>query len=304
MASATSAASPATGASGVWEILDPAPVARIEAASAVHEGWIWLAGGLNADGSATDETWRYEPGTGAWERGPTLPEALHHAALVSTGESLLLIGGYAGASFATPEATVLALNVAGDGWEPAASLPDARAAGAAVWDGGRVLYAGGVTSGGSVSRDVLAFDDEQWSVLGQMVAPREHLAAATHGDGRAWLLGGRTLSLESNVGTVEYVEGSVVARVGELPTPRGGTAAFYLPSVGACLSGGEEPNLAYDVVECIDEDLQVTTLPPLAEPRHGHAAAVVDGAVYVLLGGPQPRLTVSDTVQRFVPGMP
>ena len=39
-----------------WEELDPAPVARIEAAAAAHGGLIWLAGGLEADGSATDET--------------------------------------------------------------------------------------------------------------------------------------------------------------------------------------------------------------------------------------------------------
>ena len=282
-----------------WEELDPAPVSLIEAAAATHRGEIWLAGGLEADGSASDETWRYQPASGSWTPGPALPDAVHHAALVSTGEELLLIGGYVGSSFSSPRATVLRLLPAGDGWVEDAPLPEARAAGAAAWDGERIVYAGGVRGGGAVSGGVLAWDGERWFAAGEMSQPREHLSAATDGAGRVWLLGGRTITLDTNLATVEYVEGNLVARVAELPTARGGAAAFYLPGVGACLAGGEQLSGAFDAVECIGDGLDVVTLPEMAGARHGHVAAIVDGAVYVLLGGPEPLLTVSDTVQRL-----
>ncbi len=300
MVPASSSAPAPTDASGwAWDLLADAPMARIEAASAAHGGEIWLAGGLNADGSASDETWRYDPAAGTWEAGPSLPEPLHHAAMVSTGDALLLIGGYRGASFSIPVDRVLRLADGGDAWVEDAPLPEPRAAGAAAWDGQRIVYAGGVRGGGGVTGGVLAWDGERWFAIGEMVAPREHLSAASDGAGRVWLLGGRTITLDTNLATVEYVEGNLVARVAELPTPRGGAVAFHLPDVGACLAGGEQLSGAFDAVECIDDRLQVTRLPDMAGARHGHSVGVVDGDVYVLLGGPEPLLTVSGTVQRL-----
>lgn len=280
-----------------WEILDPAPFERLEMATAAHHGEIWLVGGLNSDGSATDETWRFDPIASAWSEGPRLDGPIHHAAVVSTGDDLYVIGGYEGSSFEGGRATVLVLNAAGDGWDQAPALPGPRAAGGAAWDGSRIVYGGGV--GGGIVSDVLALTDGEWVQLGAMRAPREHLSATSDGEGRVWLLGGRQGSLDTNTGAVDLVEGNVVTRIGELATPRGGAAAFYLEAVGACLAGGEQPDRALDAVECIGSDGAVTMLPPLAVAVHGHGAAVVDGVAYIILGGPQPLLTVSDTIQRL-----
>jgi len=294
----TAAAEPTEVGGMAWETLDDAPFERIEVASAAHGGIIWLAGGLNGDGSASDETWRFDPETATWTPGPPLPEPLHHAAMVSTGDDLLLIGGYRGSSFSTPVDRVLRL-ASGAEWIDDAPLPEPRAAGAAAWDGERIVYAGGVRGGGAVSDGILARDGERWFHIGEMVAPREHLSAASDGAGRVWLLGGRSLGLDTNVATVEIVESSLVARVAELPTARGGAVGFHLPGVGACLAGGEQLSGAFDVVECIDDGLDLVRLPDMAGARHGHSVAVVGSEVYILLGGPEPLLTVSGTVQRL-----
>ena len=285
-----------------WQVLDPAPIERIEMATVAHGGEIWLIGGLNADGSATAETWRFEPGSGEWTEGPPVDEPIHHAAGVSTGDGLYVIGGYVGNGFDRPRTTVLVLDGDAGEWRPSTELPAARAAGGAAWDGQRIVYAGGVGIG--VVPDVLALtpSDGEWIRIGSMRAPREHLSATSDGDGRVWLMGGRALTLDTNTGAVDLVEGLVVARVGELPTPRGGAAAFHLPGIGACLAGGEQPDRALDEVECVDADGTTTTLPPLEAAVHGHGAAVIDGAVHVMLGGPEPLLTVSGTVQRLEPG--
>src|SRR5688500_1699073 len=112
----TSAAQAPSGApaaseavTGAWTELADAPLARLEMAVAAHDGRIWLAGGLSLLGEAVSEVEIFDPAGGEWSSGPALPAGIHHAALVSDGERLLLIGGYIGASFSTPSDLVLTL---------------------------------------------------------------------------------------------------------------------------------------------------------------------------------------------------
>ena len=290
---------PAPSSSGVadrWQRLADAPFARLEMAVAAHEGRIFLAGGLSPLGDALTDVEIFDPQTGAWTEGPSLPTGIHHAALVSDGERLILIGGYLGSEFNRPTELVLELSAGSESWTEGPAMPEARAAGAAAWDGSRVVYAGGVGAGG-VAADVYALQDGAWVRLGSMVQTREHLAATSDGNGTVWLLGGRVGSLDTNLADVELVTGSEVDAIGSLPTARGGVAAFHHPLLGACLTGGEAPTFAFTSVECIDAAGTVSTLPELNEPHHGHGVAVVDGVAYVILGGPEPSLSAGSTIE-------
>ena len=293
-------APPASAATGTpaWTEVPGAPLARLEMATAAHDGRIWLAGGLSPLGEAVSEVEIFDPDSGEWTSGPSLPTGLHHAALVSDGDRLLVIGGYIGSPFTQPTDIVLTLADDEDAWQPGPSLPDARAAGAAAWDGARVVYGGGVGVGG-VSGDVFALVGDAWERIGAMPRAREHLAAASDGEGRTWLLGGRVGSLESNLGDVDLVEGDTITPLAPLPTPRGGVAAFHLPELGTCLTGGEAPDRAFRTVECIDAHGIVTTGPDMLVERHGHGAAVIDGVAYVLMGGPVPGLSAHASVERL-----
>ncbi len=286
-------------AAASWETLPDAPFARLEMAVAAHDGRIWLAGGLSPLGEALTDVDVYDPATGEWSDGPPLPTPLHHAAMVSDGERLVLLGGYIGSDFNLPTDVVLVL--ADDSWEAVAPLPEARAAGAAAWDGDRLVYAGGLGPAG-IAADVYALADGSWGRVGSMAQVREHLAATSDGEGRTWLLGGRVGSLATNLPQAELVEGDTITDIGVLPTARGGVAAFVHPERGACLTGGEAPDRAFTTVECIDADGDVVTLPPLNEPHHGHGAAVVDGIVYVILGGPEPTLSAGSTIESMALG--
>ncbi len=262
---------------------------------AAHDGRIWVAGGLRSDGSASDAVFSYDPATERWADGPRLPEAVHHAQLVSTGDALVLVGGYVGND---PTATVHLLDDSDgvDAWSPGPPLPEPRGAGAAAFDGSRIVFAGGVGPGG-VSSDVFALSDGEWSHVGRLRGPREHLAATTDGAGRTFILGGRVGGLDRNLATADMIEGNEITGIGDLPTARGGVAAFWSPVLGACLAGGESPNGTNPEVECIDPAGEITILPDLATPRHGLGAAVVDGTAYVLLGGRQPGLFTSDVTE-------
>jgi serine/threonine-protein kinase PknK len=282
-------------AAAAWQRQPDAPFARLEMGVAAHDGRIWMAGGLSPFGEALTDVEIYDPANGEWADGPALPASIHHAALVSDGDRLLLIGGYLGSAFNRPTDIVLTLDDPDGEWVPGPTLPAPRAAGAAAWDGARVVYAGGIGEG--VSGDVYALAGDGWEAIGVLAEPREHLAATSDLAGRTWLMGGRVGGLNGNLGTVELVEGDSIELLGGLPTPRGGVAAFHVAGVGACLTGGEAPDRAYTTVECMAADGAVMTLPELGQPHHGHGAAVVEGLAYVLLGGPEPTLSAGATVE-------
>ena len=281
-----------TAAAG-WQAGPTAPFARLEMATAVLGGRIWMAGGFNPDGTATDEVAILDPGTGEWTDGPRLPAAVHHAALAADGDQLFLIGGYLGS---TGEATdrVHVLDPADGVWETGPSLPEPRAAGAATHDGTRIVYGGGVGPDG-VRDDVFVLAGDEWSRIGALTRTREHLAATSDGEGRVWFMGGRQGGLDRNVGDVDLVESSSISLLATL-TPRGGVAAFFAPQLGACLTGGEAPSFAFATVECVDATGRVTAVQDMLQRRHGHGAAVIDGIAYLLLGGEEPGLSASATV--------
>jgi hypothetical protein len=278
-----------------WTHRVAAPIALTEVAATVAAGRIWVAGGLDVAGRATDAVSVFQPARDTWVAGPDLPEPVHHAALVSDGEGIWLIGGYVGGGFDRPTASVWTLQ--GDNWTEHVPLPEARAAGAAAWDGaGRIVYAGGAGPGGA-SRTVWARAEQGWEEYGQLPEPLDHLAATSDGAGTVFVLGGRRGGLDSNRATVTTVQSDGTRHLGDLPTPRGGVAAFWWPSLGACLVGGESPGGTNPQVECIDAGGALRALPDLTEARHGLGAAVVDGVVYILLGGDRPGLTVTGVVE-------
>jgi hypothetical protein len=279
-----------------WTVLDDAPFARLEMAVAAHDRRIWLAGGMSATGEALTEVDVFDPATGEWSEGPSLPTGIHHAALVSDGERLILIGGYIGRDFNRVTDIVLVLATGADEWAAGPSLPGPRAAGGAAFDGSRIVYAGGF-SPDDVVADVFALTGEEWELIGSTANARDHLSATSDGAGTVWLMGGRVGGLGSNLGDVEVVTAEGVELVAQLSTRRGGVAAFYFDGLGGCLTGGEAPDAAYTTVECVAADGTLTLLPPLNEPHHGHGAAVVDGIAYVLLGGPEPTLSAGSTVE-------
>ena len=276
-----------------WQTGPDAPFARLEMAAAVLDGRAWLAGGLDPASGAVDALSIFDPSTGTWSEGPGLPEAVHHAALATDGERLYLIGGYLGSG--APTDALHVLDPASGGWEAGPSLPEPRAAGAAAHDGERIVYAGGVGPDGVVD-DVLVLADGEWSRIGALARPREHLAAATDGAGRTWFMGGRQGGLDRNVGDVDLVEGIDVRLVATI-TPRGGVAAFVTPGLGACLTGGEAPSFALATVECVDTTGAVTALPSMSQRRHGHAVVLIGEEVHALLGGDTPGLSASATTE-------
>lgn len=292
---------PSMAATGPWSPVASAPIELSEVAVAAHNGRIWVAGGLRPDGKASVAVLVFDPVTGKWSPGPTLPAAVHHSALVSTPAGLILVGGYVGDTMTVPTNAVRRLDDGATAWTDVVPLPEARAAGGAAWDGSRIVYAGGVKPDGVASEVfTLTPGDEVWTATGRLPTARDHLAVTTDGAGKTFVLGGRVGGLDKNLGIVDVIQGtSDVHTIGELPTKRGGVGAFWWPSLGACLAGGESPGGTNPEVECIGPDGTLAKLPDLGVARHGVGAAVIDGAAYVVFGGRQPGLFASDVTEKL-----
>jgi hypothetical protein len=280
-----------------WIRLAPAPSALTEVAAAAHEGKVWVVGGLDASGAASVRTLIYDTASDSWSEGPRLLAGVHHAALVSDGSTLFLLGGYLGPTFDQPTDEVWRLDAGASSWVRDVPLPEPRGAGAAAFDGiGTIFFGGGVGPGG-VSDVIYGSDPAAgWREIARLREPREHLAATASGAGTVTFMGGRRGDV-GNLGTVDSIDAAgVLGGTEDVPTPRGGVAAFSWPALGDCLVGGEGPNGTFGDVECMGTT-EITSLPGLGVPRHGLGAVVIGRRVYVVLGGPQPGLTVSDVVE-------
>ncbi|MQA27986.1 MAG: hypothetical protein GEU94_21610 [Micromonosporaceae bacterium] len=298
--SGTTGTTGATGTTGTgaWSVGAAAPVPLTEVGGAAFDGRVWTAGGLTKQGAGATRVLVYDPASDSWSKGPELPDGVHHAGLVGADE-LYLIGGYHGGLREGVTADVWVLDESEKRWRKGPPLPEARGAGAAAWDGARVVYGGGVGPDGQPSEQVYALEDGRWSQVGELSRAREHLGAASDGEGRVWFLGGRAGGIGGTLADVDLVDGDRVGRIGALPTARGGVAGFYAPGKGACLAGGEHPDGTFDEVECVAGDGATSRLPRLGHARHGVGAAVLDGTAYVLLGGRKPGLHVSAVVERL-----
>jgi N-acetylneuraminic acid mutarotase len=211
---------------------------------------------------------------------------------VGAGGRLYVLGGYDVAG--TPLRGAYVLD--GGRWRALPRMPFARAAAGAGVARGRIVVAGGVTSGAArLARNALAFDlrSRRWAVV-PGPSPREHLGVTSLG-GVVYAVAGRTSGLDTNLLTFEsYRPGDGAwRRLQPVPDSRGGTGAAAL--AGHVVSvGGEEPAgtiaevLAYRV-----GDRRWVRLADLPTPRHGVGVAALGGRVYVIGGGPEPGLTVS-----------
>ena len=271
-----------------WQRLEDAPAPRQQAGGAWVGGKVWLIGGLGGEDAAeaTAKVDVFDPVTGTWTAGPSLPEPLHHAVARNYQGTLVVIGGWAprgtGGLPGVTSGRVYGLD--GDSWEQLPDLNHPRAAAAAAVVGGTLYVTGGQADGELVA-ETEAFDGKRWRDVAPLPTPREHLAAAS--DGRyIYALGGRALSAEENLSTLERYD-PVTDRWDELPEMPLAIGSFdAVIALGHLVAvGGEEPSGVTGQVQAFDlQTEEWSELPALGVPRHG-LTVVAGRTVLYALGG-------------------
>ena len=131
----------------------PFPVQEIYPAA--HKGRLYIAGGIASRLGVpyfTERCVSYEPEADRWVDAPELPEARHHAALVSTGSRLLMIGGFNGGYTHIWRMRASVHELVGETWEERTPLPQPQAEGVLSYHNGRIHLVSGQQPKGKANR--------------------------------------------------------------------------------------------------------------------------------------------------------
>jgi serine/threonine protein kinase/N-acetylneuraminic acid mutarotase len=288
-ASTTAPAAPAQNASSPWRAVHDAPTARLDAASTVDDGVVWVMGGVLGPNAATAKVEGYDPAIDTWKSGPDLPLPLNHAMAVTYNGEILVMGGFVpdGGNL-TAHASNKVFALEGNSWveKPAMNAP--RAAGAAAVVGDRLVVVGGQADGQLLPFSE-TFDGNQWTQAPGMPTPRQDLAAVSD-DHFVYAIGGQGLSPDSILGAFEQFDPATGKwkKGPSLQAARGGLGAAVVNGTAYAV-GGETPVQALGTVEAFDlaSGSAWTPGPPMSA-RHGLAVQAVGPAVYAIDGGRQP----------------
>jgi|FaiFalDrversion2_1042247.scaffolds.fasta_scaffold04615_2 hypothetical protein len=285
-----------------WVVGEPLPTPLTEVAMVSSENRLYLAGGLTADGKASDKFFSYDFSAGRWAELVPMPAGLHHVGMVYFAGSVYVVGGYDGGWNAQNK--VYRYEVRKDVWEEMTPMPTARGALTAQPVDGLIYAVGGARNNLPLNTNE-AFNpsSNEWMTRRPMRVAREHLASGVFGE-RFFAVGGRVVrgGGMTNLDVVEVydVESDVWSVRSPMPTARSGIAAAV---VGGKLYvfGGESQVKTFSEVEAYDPKTDTwEKVAELPTPRHGLGVAAVGNRIYVVAGGPQPGLTVSSVNEVLV----
>lgn len=269
--------------------------ARHEAASVVHEDYVYLLGGR---GNRPVE--RYSVATGQWENLGLAPLEMHHMQPVVLNDIIYVLGALT-CCYPREEivADIHAFDTQKETWDVVGSLPVDRlrgSAAAAVYDG-KIYLLGGNTNGHDGG--AVAWFDEydpqtgQWRKLPDAPNARDHFSAVMVGDQLIATAGRQTTQPSPAAGPVLATDIydftlSQWRSGAPIPTPRAGVVSVAYD--GHVIVAGGEINTssnALDEVEAYDVDTDSwQSLPGMTSGRHGSGGGIVSSYLYMFSGAP------------------
>jgi hypothetical protein len=301
--------------------LAPMPIAVQEIYPVLHQGEIYVAGGLSdalpaQDGQMTAAVQIYDLVKNRWRRGPDLPEGRHHAQLVSVGHDLYLLGGFIRTQHAGNDnfwqdgnwqasADILKLAPQATTWQLVGQLPKPLAETVSFVKDQQIHLLGGRSPAGADNSQWQHHLDQDWHwQINPLALPapdavtelaklpvKKNSAAMAVWNQQAWWLGGRNRALGNTAGIAAFDFASrgwlPAAQTPDLPQAQAGLAAAAI-GTQICVFGGEgsqEPNNVFHTIWCFTPKTGHWQATGQMQPaRHGHGAVAVGNAVY-LMGG-------------------
>jgi glucose/arabinose dehydrogenase len=300
---------PAGHEPGRWTRHEDAGVELAAAAAGVLDGTMLLVG------FGSRQTLAYDLQARRWlaNVAPRPFAGLYHSAEVLGGK-LYLVGGLGGGTEGRLQVFHPGLNA----WTSGAGLPWPAGAVATAVIGGRIYAAGGFTVSGTEGRTA-RYDPEAdaWTPLAPMPAAVSHAAAGTDGV-RLFVFGGRT-GIGEVVNGFDFVQiydpesdswswsGDPGSGLAPLPEGRSGMGkALYLRGEFHVIGGEalEDPDAnpagVYSRVDVYDPRANTwRSEAPLPTARHGVAAVLFQGHVFVAGGATRSGLASSSVLESF-----
>jgi N-acetylneuraminic acid mutarotase len=291
-----------------WTNGAPMPTSRSEIAATSLGDTIYVIGGFDTSGQPTDVVEAYSVKDNTWSQVASLPHALHHTAASSFNGKIYVVGGYLDSQW-TPSNKLFIYDPIKNQWQEGKSMPTARGALTANFING-ILYAIGgqsFTNGGILATNE-AYDplSDTWTSKVPMPTARHHAASAV-ADGKLYVIGGRIVGISAtvNINANEMYDPNknswVIFSLEPMPSKRSGiAAAASLYDSSFHVFGGEEPAKTFNNNEKYDPKSNKWTIEtPMPTARHGLGAVAIDGKIYVIGGGPQPGMSVTNANEIF-----
>ena len=274
-------------------------------------GKLYILGGFDSSGQSTTEVEVYDPIEEKWGTSAPVPKPIDHAAVASYDGKLYLVGGGHLSEALSNKLFIYDPNT--NNWTEGANLPAARGALTANFINGTLFATGGIDfSGASKSNQAYDPKTNTWTEEAAMPTAREHLTSAVV-DNKLYVIGGRQADNGSPKVNFDRVEmynplNDSWTVLEQMPTKRSGIAVPALPINGNIyVFGGENPFKEEGPVRTLDiverynpRSNNWTTEQAMPTARHGLAPMVIDSKIYVVSGGNEPRLSVSDVNEIFL----
>ena len=278
-----------------WESLPMMSTPRTEVVAVAVDEKIFVIGGFDRNGKATDIVEMYDTVNNSWKKVSPIPEKLHHVgAAAASNNEIYVVGGYKNSWIATD--SMFIYNTDTNTWDIGPTMPTARGALTVQFVGSTLYAIGGVNKEGKVLSTNESFNviANIWETKTPMPTVREHLSSAVVGD-KMYVIGGRVMSMTSNLGTNEAYDPQTDTweTLESMPTPRGGLTATAIADT-IFVFGGEQQFGTFNQNEQYIPDLREwKSQRDMPTARHGLGSATVNDRIYVIGGGVVPGLSVS-----------
>ncbi len=287
-----------------WSVAEPMPIQTQELYPSVHQSKLYVAGGIaSKQGNLyfTDRFFSYTPETGQWVDEAKLPKPLHHAALVSTGRRLFLVGGFYGAESHFWRMQDEVYEWVDGVWQPSLSLPTPQAEGIlAAHDTDIHLVSGQSPKGkANVKRDdhkevtrhlIWQAGSTQWERAAPIPLARNSATGGWIAD-QLIVTGGRNAQGNFSNTHIYDKKEDRWREASPMPLPQAGTASV-IDQDHLIVFGGEifvpKAGVFGNVWRYTLSRDEWQAFPSLPTPRHGLGAGKIDGRVYVIGGATQP----------------
>jgi N-acetylneuraminic acid mutarotase len=189
-------------------------------------------------------------------------------------------------------------------WQEGKPMPTARGALNAAFINGILYAVGGFSSNSPVNTsEAYSPTDNSWTTKEPMPTERHHAASAVV-DGKLYVMGGRIgtgITPSVNANEMYDPAQNKWMILEPMPSERSGIAAASLVNGSSIyVFGGEEPSKTFNNNEKYDvKDTKWISELPMPTARHGLGAVSNEDRVYVIGGGPQPGLSVTDANEIF-----
>ncbi len=275
-----------------WSAATAIDTPRDDFGLAVVDGRIWVLGGMTGErGNKLDTIEIYDPATGGWSYGPTMPSGRSSFRSVALGGTIYSFGG--SSSGDSTIALAEALDTATGRWRELAPMPTARFGHAIVETGGLIYTIGG--HDGRRGVDVVEVYDpatDRWLNAAPLPTARYNLQAAVL-DGKIYTLGGWLNDGQSPI--VEIYDPATSSWSAGPPMNEA------MSNFGAAVYDGRIHALHHTDHQVFDPGVNRWLAgDPMPTTRHGQGVIAAGGGLYAIGGcyeDPQYDLTTNEVLQ-------